>query len=46
MDGVSKDFVLSLGEVGAKASKGRPGETDQLEVEVQLVANRGNHIQS
>jgi amino acid permease len=41
MDGVSKEFVLPLGEVGAKASKGRPGETGQLEVEVQLVANRG-----
>ena len=36
LDGASKQFVLPLREVGAKASKGQPGETDQIEVEVQL----------
>ena len=42
MDGASKQLVLPLKEVGAKASKGRPGETDQIEVEVQLAGRSSN----
>jgi hypothetical protein len=39
VDGTGKQFVLSLREIGEKASKGRPGETEQLEVEVHLAGN-------
>ncbi len=36
VDGARKQFVLPLREVGAKAGKGYPDETDRIEVEVQL----------
>jgi hypothetical protein len=46
VDGASKQFVLPLRESGKKENTGSAGETGQLEVEVQLVANRGEAGQS
>jgi hypothetical protein len=40
LEGASRQFVLPLGDVGKKASKGSPVEAGQLEVEVQLVPDK------
>jgi len=39
VDGVSKQFILSLRDLVKKDSKGSAHETDQLEIEVQLAGN-------
>jgi len=39
VDGVSKQFILSLRDIVKKDSKGSARETDQLEIEVQLAGN-------
>ncbi len=46
VDGVRKQFILSLRDMVKKDSKGSARETDQLEIEVQLAANRGDDTQS
>jgi hypothetical protein len=46
LNGASKQFVLPLRESGKKENRPSAGETGQLEVEVQLVANRGEAGQS
>jgi hypothetical protein len=40
LEGASRQFVLPLGNVEKKASKGSPVEAGQLEVEVQLVPDK------
>jgi amino acid permease len=39
VDGVRKQFILSLRDIVKKDSKGSARETDQLEIEVQLAGN-------
>jgi amino acid permease len=46
VDGARKQFVLPLRDAVKKENKGDAGEPGQLEVEVQLAANRGNDTQS
>jgi hypothetical protein len=40
VDGASKQFVLPLRESGKKENRGSPGETGQLEIEVQLAPDK------
>jgi hypothetical protein len=46
VDGVSKQFILSLRDIVKKDSRGSARETDRLAIEVQLAANGDDATQS